>query len=315
LGETELNIKQLQYAIELAKICNFSKVSEKLNISQPALSKQIMSLEKDLGVKLFDRSGSPLKLTPAGEYFIQEAKELLYRENQLKRSMDSFRSGEKGRLMIGISPFRSLYLIPTIVKKVRERYPNVDICLRDTNSEEVRKDVAEGNLDFAIVNLPVDDSIFEYTPIEPDVLALAVPNEMLGDLSVSPSDNISEIDFKDCSNLPFVVVEQSKEMRRLFDRLCATANFYPKISMEVVGITTAWAMARAGIGATLLPLQFINKETFDSGSITLFTIKDNTFRRQPVVITRRGQYVSEYAKYAIGLLKDESAAQNNTEQE
>lgn len=189
-----------------------------------------------------------------------------------------------------------------MVKKFRERYPGVIVSIYDTNSELIRKDALEGNLDFAIVNLPVDDSVFEYTPIEPDTLVLAVPNKMLSIISDEPLKNLSEIDFKLCEKLPFIVVEPTKEMRHLFDKLCASADFYPSIAMEVVGITTAWAMTQAGIGATILPLQFVNGETFDSDKITLFTIKNDNFLRQPVIITKKGQYISEYAKYAMELL-------------
>ena len=299
-----MNYKQLQYAIELAEECNFSKVSERLNISQPALSKQIIGLENELGVKLFDRTCTPMRLTPAGEHFIKNAKELIYKEDQLKRSMEDFRLGERGQLTIGLSPFRSLYLIPQIAKKLKARFPNVKISICDTNSDQVRKDVEEGKLDFGIVNLPVDDSIFECVPIEPDVLVLAVPNDMLETLQTVPHEGLSEIDFKQCTHLPFVIVDPSKEMRRLFDRLCTLSDIRPPITMEVVGITTAWAMARSGIGATLLPLQFINEDAFDSSNITLFTIQNDSFRRQPAIITRRGQYVSEYARYAMELLKN-----------
>ena len=299
----KVNIKQMQYAIELAKTCNFSKASEKLNITQPALSKQIMLLEKDLGVKLFERSGNPLRLTPAGERFVSEARELICKEEELRRLMESFSSGERGRLVIGISPFRSLYLIPSIVKKVRERFPGVEITICDTNSEQNRKDVLDGKLDFAIVNLPVDDRAFEYIPLEPDVLVLAVPNKLLGYVSKEFSrDNLSEISFKDCSGLPFVVVDASKEMRILFDRLCAEAEIRPHIAMEVVGITTAWAMTQAGIGATLVPLQFVSKDVFANDNITLFKIKDGSYSRQPVIVTRRGQFKTPYADYAIRLL-------------
>lgn len=308
-----MNPKQLQYALELANTCNFSKAAEKLNITQPALSKQIMLLEKDLGVKLFDRNYVPLRLTPAGEHFVKEAAELLYKEEQLKRTMEGFRSGERGRLVIGTSPFRCLYLIPGIVKKVRERFPGVEVCLCDTNSEQVRKDVVDGKIDFAIVNLPVDDSVLDYTPIEPDVLVLAVPNEMLGRITNMPSGKLAQISFKDCAQLPFVVVDPTKEMRGLFDRLCAASDVHPNIAMETVGITTAWAMAQAGIGATLVPLQFAGDEALCSGKITLFKIKDNTYRRLPVIITRRGQYLSEYAKFAINLLVNESQNANPTE--
>ena len=296
-----LNSRQLQYAILLSQIRNFSQVAEKLDITQPALSKQILHLESELGVKLFDRNTNPLTLTPAGEHFIQEAQDILYREDQLLRSMDKFKSGEEGRLVIGISPFRSLYLIPPIVKKVREKYPRVQIFLHETNSDTLRKEVAEGKYDFAIINLPVDDSVLDVTPIEPDTLVLAVPNSMTEGLQYEKNGDFYELDLKSCQELPFIAVGQSQEMRQLFDKLCSAADFHPHIAMEVVGVTTAWAMTHAGIGATLLPYQFIMEERFD-GDITLFTIKDNAYSRQPAIITRRGQFLSDYAKYAIELL-------------
>ena len=303
-----MNSKQLQYAIELAEVCNFSKVSEKLNISQPALSKQIINLENDLGVKLFDRNCVPMRLTTAGEHFIKEAKELLYKEEQLKRSMVQYQSGEYGRLSIGLSPFRSLYLIPQIAKKIRDRFPGVEINISDTNSEQIRKDVVEGKLDFAIVNLPVDESVLDYALIEPDILMLAAPNEMLDRLNLKKSDDVGEIYFKECKELPFIVVEPAKEMRQLFDFLCARAEIHPQIVAETVGLTTAWAMARAGIGATLLPLQFMNDELLDQTDLSLFKIKDDAFRRQPVIVTRRGRFLPDYAKYAIKLLQETSIA-------
>lgn len=296
-----MNSRQLQYAILLSQMRNFSQVAEKLNISQPALSKQILNLERELGVRLFDRNSVPLTMTPAGEHFVQEAQDLIYREDQLLRSMDQYKSGAAGKLVIGISPFRSLYLIPGIVKKVRDKYPGIQISLHEANSDNLRKESAEGKYDFAVINLPVDESVLEITPIEPDTLVLAVPNELLSKLPPVTGGNLSEIDLRDCKELPFIVVGQTQEMRQLFDRLCALADFRPNIAMEVVGVTTAWAMAHAGIGATLLPLQFILDDKFDD-SITLFTIKGNPFSRQPVVVTRRGQYLSEYARYAISLL-------------
>lgn len=298
-----MNTRQLQYALKLSKSLNFSQVAEQLNISQPALSKQILNLENDLGVKLFDRNTASMKLTPAGEYFIREAQELLYKEEQLLRSMERFKTGEEGRLTIGISPFRSLYLIPPIIQKVRQRYPGVQIFLHETNSDTLRKEITEGKYDFAIVNLPVDESILDVTPIEPDTLVLAVPNNMLHLLPFTTESDDIAINLSDCKKLPFIVVGQTQELRQLFDRLCAHAGFHPHIAMEVVGVTTAWAMAHAGIGATLLPLQFVKNETFDN-NITLLKLKNNNYLRQPVIVTRRGQYLSEYAKYTITLLTD-----------
>ncbi len=293
-----MNSRQLQYAIALAEIGNFSQLAEKLNVSQPALSKQILSLEQDLGVKLFDRSTTPVSLTPAGKFFIQHAQELLYKEKQLLNAIDSFRSGEKGSLTIGISPFRCTYLIPNVVKKVRERFPGVEVILHEAGSSELKKDVAEGNFDFAIVNLPVDDSVLEITPIEPDALVLAVPKALSSELS---NRQDGELEFAQCSSLPFVVVGQNQEMRKIFDKLCISAEFHPNIASEVVGLTTAWALARAGVGATLLPIQFVSHENFDE-NMSLYKLKGTVSQRQPAIVRRKGQYLSECAKYAIELL-------------
>lgn len=279
---------------------NFSHVAEKLNITQPALSKQILSLEKDLGVKLFDRTTTPLTLTPAGEYFIQQAQELLYKEDQLFHALGRFRTGEEGRLSIGISPFRCTYLIPKIVKEIRSKFPGVRVVLHEAGSDVLRKEAAEGKYDFAIINLPVDESVLEITPIEQDTLVLAVPNSLR---DMIPHKNEKELDFSDCRDLPFIVVGQNQEMRQLFDKLCATADFRPHIVTEVVGLSTAWSLAHAGVGATLLPLQFASSTSFDE-NLTLYTLKGTLSSRQPVIVRRKGQYLSDYARYAIELLTE-----------
>lgn len=296
-----MNSRQLQCAILVAQLRSFSQVAEKLNITQPALSKQILNLEKELGIRLFDRNSIPLTLTPAGDHFVREAQQLLYHEDQLLKSMDRFKSGEVGRLTIGISPFRSLYLVPEILKKVKDRYPGIQIVLHEVGSDELRKEAAEGKYDFAIVNLPVDESVLDCTPIEPDALVLAVPNELVHKIPGARVGRSTAVAFENCKELPFIVVGQTQEMRKLFDKLCAGADFYPNIAAEVVGVTTARAMACAGIGATLLPRQFAQSEHYEE-KLTLFALENTPYSRQPVIVTRRGQYISEHARYAMELL-------------
>ena len=293
-----MNTRQLRYAIMLYENRNFSAVAEKLGITQPALSKQILNLETELGVKLFDRTTTPLSVTSAGEHFFREAKSLLYKEDKLLHSMEEYRSGKRGSLNIGISPFRSMYLVPEIIKNIKSEYPDVEVVLHEASSDILRKESAEGKYDFAIVNLPVDESVLDVIPIEADELVLAVPREMCAKLPEA-----SKIEFSDCKELPFIVVGQTQEMRQLFEKCCAAADLEPKIAMEVVGISTAWAMCRAGVGATLLPRQFA--EYMGVGNeVELFALKNTVRSRQPVIVTRKGMYVSDFAKYAIKLLTD-----------
>lgn len=300
-----MNSRQLQYAVLLAKARNFSQVAQELDISQPALSKQIISLENELGVKLFDRSTTPLSLTPAGEFFVQKAEELLFEEDILLKTMDRYKSGESGRLTIGISPFRSLYLMPDIVKALKEKYPHVQIVLSENGRSQLQKGILEGHYDFAVMNLPVDESKLEAVPLEQDTLVLAVPNRLLPLLDRSENSSDRTIELIQCRKLPFVVVSQEQEMRQLFDKLCRIARIEPLIYVEVVGIATARAMVQEGVAAAILPRQFVQSGAAQN-SMTLFELRQDTYIRQPAVVTRRGQFISEYAQYAISLLREKA---------
>lgn len=300
-----MNTKQIQYALALAETLNFSRAAEQLGIFQPALSKQILNLENELGVKLFDRTTNPLALTSAGEYFLREAQSLLYQEDQLRRSLEEFKSGERGRLVIGLPPLRALYLIPTITAKLRERFPGVQVVLHESSTDTLRKEAAEGKYDLAIVTLPVDESVLDVTPIEPDTMVLAVPKAMAAALPFEEGEPFPIIGLENCRDLPFISVGQTQVMRQLFEKTCAAANFRPYIAAECVGVTTAWALCRAGVGATLLPLQLI-RHIGGADELALFTLKHSVRSRELAIITRRGQYLSPYAAYAIQLLTEQA---------
>ncbi len=294
-----MNSRQLQYAVMLSETGNFSVLAEKLNITQPALSKQILSLEKELGTQLFDRNSNPISLTAAGEHFIRGAKELLYKQDQLQRSMEQFKTGDKGQLVIGISPFRSAYLIPEIVKKIQLKFPGIQVKLVEEGSELLRKDAADGRFDFAVVNMPVDDTMLDATLIEPDKLVLVLSDELAEKYRTISEKK--EIDFKDCKDIPFVVVGSAQEMGMLFEKLCVSNGVRPNIAAEVIGLTTAWEMACSGVAATLLPLQFVSNEK-SNRKVTVIKLKNDVYLRQPAVVVKKGQYISKYAQYAIELL-------------
>lgn len=295
-----MNSRQLHYAVLLSRHRSFSQVAAMLSITQPALSKQILSLEEELGVRLFDRSSAPLSLTPAGEHFIHEAKEILYREEQLKRSMEDFHSDLRSRLIIGISPFRSLYFIPEIISRLKEEFPGLQVVLKEANSTQLNQGIREGSYDFAIMHLPVDELQLDALPMKPEPLVLAVPKKLVPLMEGSLEGPVS---LSQCEKLPFVAVSPRQELRQLFDRLCIHAGIHPEISVEVVGVATAWAMTQAGLGATLLPLGFIEDSRYREG-ISTFPLEHTATTRQPAVITRKGQFLSRFARRAIELLTE-----------
>lgn len=297
-----MNSRQMQYAIVLSETRNFSTAAEKLNISQPALSKQIIALENELDVRLFDRGTSPLAITPAGEFFVQKAKELIFEEDVLLKTIEKYKSGERGRLVIGAVPFRSSYMMPRLIKNIKEKLPNVQIELKEYGLSVLREGLLKGEYDFAIMNLPVNEPEFEAIPLPPDILVLAVPEELKTNMENWEKDEID--DLSPARNLPFVTVGKEQEMRKLFDVLCAQANIEPDIYATVTGVATAWEMVKSGVAATIIPKQFVLVKG-DGSKVKLFGIKNTPYTRQSAVVLRHGQFVSEYAKYAIEKLKND----------
>ena len=300
-----MNSRQLQYAIVLSQILNISQAAEKLNISQPALSKQILSLEKELGVVLFERNTTPLSLTAAGESFIHAAKEILFKEQELKRSMQDFKSGDKGRLVIGISPFRASYFLSDVISELNKHYPALQVVLKEANSTQLQKETIDGHVDFTVMNLPVDEALLDAEPLEPEPIVLAVPEKFAEGFKIKSAniDGYPIIELSECKDIPFIALSKTQELRRLFDKLCASSNIAPNITTEVVGITTAWSLAQAGIGATVLPLRFIEGNKICE-NMMIFSLENAASVRKPAIVTRRGQHLSKYAKTAINLIKN-----------
>ena len=296
-----MNSKQMQDAVALGRVCNFSQAAQEFDMSQPVFSKQIIALENELGVKLFDRSTTPLSLTAAGEYFVQKAKKLLFEQENMLKTMEKYKSGDVGKLTIGVAPFRSLYVMPDIVAAVKERFPQVHITLCELGLSYLQKGLREGLYDFAIMNLPVDETEFDVIPLEADSVVLAVPQQLVH--LIDCNESAEKVSMEDCKKLPFVTVGRNQEMRKLFDNLCAKANVEPEIFVEVTGITTAREMVKKGLAAAVLPKQFLKSES-ENSDIKMFEIEHSEYVRQPAVVVVKNQYVSDYAKFAIELLKE-----------
>ena len=295
-----MNSKQIKYVLELASKRNFSIVAEHFNISQPALSKQIMSLEKELGVKLFDRGATPLKLTEAGEVFVSEAADMVLIEEQLLNSLENVKAGKRGKLVIGVSPFRCVYMMPPVVKKLKKRFSELEIVLMENNSAKLHELTISGVCDFSIINLPVDSVMLDIIPLKKESVVLAVPEEMCEKMDRTICNGDNKISLKQCEKLPFVVLSKKQELRQLFEKMCSLEKAKLEIAAEVVGVLTAWAMVQAGVGAAILPLGII-ENTAVSG-VKFFQLEADSYSRQPAVVYRKDKPLSKYAMCAVELL-------------
>ena len=302
-----MNQKQLQYAVLLSQCANVTEAAAKLAISQPALSKQILSLERELGVSLFDRSGQPLSLTPAGEEFVSRAKEILLCQDALASVMEAYRKEEVGRLSIGISPFRASYDLAGVIASLRTRFPQLQVVLCEENSTRLQAMAADGETDLTVMNLPVDEAKLEVLPLHPEPVVLAVPERLLSLLpaAVVACGRSGELRPEDVRQMPMVVLGKTQELRRLFDGLFSTAA-HPPIAAQVVGIASAWNLVEGGVGAALIPQDFA-KTKMPSPKVRLFSIRGAVALRRPAIVYRKGVPLSRYAKAAVELILEKDA--------
>lgn len=292
-----MNTKQLEYAVTLAQTRNFSQAAQQLNMSQPTLSKQIRALEEELGVQLFDRSSVPLSLTGAGQTFIHEVRELLHKESRLRLVMNGFKDGSRGQLVIGVSPFRCSYRIPEVVRKLRDEFPGLQIILREESSAALHRGAADGDFDLTVMNLPVDEALLATKMLMPETLVLAVPVRFAREIP-QQTDTLA---LHDCAHIPFVVLSGRQELRKMFESLCAASGFQPEIAAEVVGILSSLSLARAGVGAVLLPNSFTS-ELSNEKDLRFFKLPQDALFRRPVVAYRKDRTLSPYARRALELL-------------
>ena len=143
--------EKLRYLMVLAEERNMTRAAERLYISQPALTACLNRLEEELGVRLFDRSVMPIRLTAAGQYYITEMQKIEYQQNQMLENMRRMNSEQESTLRIGIGRNRGSIWLPQILEKVYERFPEARIEITEDRDESMTEKVVHNMLDVAVI--------------------------------------------------------------------------------------------------------------------------------------------------------------------
>lgn len=300
-----MDFRQLQYMLKVAEEKSFSKAAQKLYIAQPSLSQYIQKLEQQLGVQLFDRSTVPLKLTFAGELYVRTAKQILDLKDQLLQQMTDVASLKKGRLIIGLSPFRSTYVMPKVLPKFREKFPGIEVIFVEGTSSELEDLAIKGSTDITIMTLPIKDDLFNYESIAKEEILVALPaNQALCKNSIKSdsSKNRPTINLKQLEHEPFVLLKSHQKLHQIAISLCNQCGFKPNIILESESIEAAHALATSGMGVTFVPDTLLSLyDGYDKPFY--FSIQDLKPTRAMVVAYRKDRYLSGAAKEFISTMK------------
>ncbi len=244
-----MDIRQLKYFVAVADARNFTRASEQLHIAQPPLSRQIQLLEEELGVKLLLRNSRPLRLTEAGRVFYEQALQILNRVDQLKTATRQIGLQQRQTLSIGFVASTLYGGLPTIVRKLRQHYPDVDIQLVELTSMQQFPALKSGRIDIGFGRIRSNDPSVTRIVLREERLVLALPPG--SPLAASPA----RIGLKELNAQKLIVYP--KEPRPSFaDHVLSLLNDHavrPSEVHEVREIQTALGLVAAESGLCLIP--------------------------------------------------------------
>jgi LysR family hydrogen peroxide-inducible transcriptional activator len=186
-----MTLTQLEYIVALDTHRHFVLAAEKCFVTQPTLSMQIQKLEEELGIKIFDRTKQPVIPTEIGSTIIAQARVALREANMIRQLISDQKDTMTGELRIGIIPTLAPYLLPSLFKHMREKYPQLNLIIKETITEEVISDLKSNRLDCGLVVTPLNDpSIKEYVLFYEELFVYVSKKNALYDKKYVLADDI-----------------------------------------------------------------------------------------------------------------------------
>lgn len=246
-----MELKQLDYFLMLTQTLHFRKAAEKLYIVQPALSKQIKSLEEELGVRLFERSQRRVQLTPAGQYFKQEVAQIRQRLEEVRNLTQLVATGEAGEIRIGYVGSCIHTFLPEMITGLTSAFPHIQLYLSEMITAAMWEAILKGELDLAFLRNPPFHESIESTLIWQEPFALVVPE----------TSSLNETNFRSMRQVAgesFILPTRADgdAYHDLQWSICEDAGFSPQVSHETVHGHTALQLVANQLGLAILPMSF-----------------------------------------------------------
>ena len=185
---------RLQVFHAVAKRLNFTKAAEELFITQPAVTKHIHEIENHFKVKLFERNGTKIKLTPAGETLLQYTGELFSVYRNLEFELNTFTQRHTGKLRIGASTTVAQYVLPPVLAAFHKKFKDIKVILSINNTEQIEQALQNKNIDLGIIEGQSKNNLFKYTEFVKDELVLvANSNHPLSKKEIIKSEELLKI--------------------------------------------------------------------------------------------------------------------------
>jgi DNA-binding transcriptional LysR family regulator len=248
MSGTRIELSQLRYFAAVAEELNFRRAAQRLNMTQPPLSRHIALLEHTLGTPLFDRTNRSVRLTAAGKRLLIDATDILTRTESAVLAARQAARGAAGSVELGFVPSACVEVIPRIARRLRERMPEVTLTLREVMTVEGTEALGGGSLDFAIIRLPRENNNLPIEKLWSEPFILAIPR-------AHPLQEKQDIDVKDLHRRDFIgySTERGGFLAEVVQGFLKSRGVTPNEVFAVAQRHTVLSLVNEGFGVALVP--------------------------------------------------------------
>ncbi|MED4752594.1 LysR family transcriptional regulator [Brevibacillus choshinensis] len=285
-----MDIRQLQYFVEVAKQKSFTKAANTMHVSQPSISKMMKALEEELGVVLLDRAERKMELTDAGELVYDHATKVLQLMDSLSSSIGEVRNMERGRVKMGMMPTVGSFLLPNVIAMFKKSYPGIDIEMKEYSAKLLEVHVEQGSIDVGLTVLPADTDKFDAVPLQAeDLVAIAHREHWLAErASVSLAELREEA---------FILFTEEYAIHDVVKQACVRSGFEPRVAY----MSSLWdfvgELVATQLGISLVPRSIVRR--LNNSELRIVDISAPVIDWQYALIYRKDRYLSHAARAFI----------------
>jgi len=288
-----VNFGQLRTFVLIAETGGFTRAEKRLHVSQPAASRQILALEAELGIPLFDRIGRRIKLTSEGEDMLQRGRRILQEAESFIERARVLKGGQAGTLRVGSSTFHVETLLADFLPRYRRRHPSVDIDLIEDGGARLPERLERGDIHLGL--MPANDDDYGRRLLAPNHgLAVISPKHRLAGKKV--------LEITELAGESLLLLRRDFASRIVFDTACHIARIKPRVILESAAPPALLALARTGNDVAIVP----SNVRIPPGSVRVLPLvhRGASIGRWTVVAWHKQRYLPPYAERFI----DELAA-------
>jgi DNA-binding transcriptional LysR family regulator len=248
-----VDLRQLEILQAIAETGSFTACGRKLNVSQSAISRQILLLEEELGEPLFLRVGRQVRMTPAAESLVQLGQRVFLDVRETVGSITDRSRDLRGTLRLSGGMTVCLYVFPPLLKHLRRVHPHLDVRLTVALAGKSVQEIRGGRVDAGLLTLPVEETDLVTVPaLREELLLVTAPTHQLA--------KRKKVQARELAGLPFVLFEVGSATRKVIDNFFASQSIEPTIVMDTENVEIIKAMVKTGLGVGIVPYQAVARE-------------------------------------------------------